>query len=111
MIPIAILGITSTVLGFFPLSAVMSIVLITVTVLLVLTMMGTDGFFMWNGWKHGGVPGQYDKLYLALVSLVMVTAMAVSVGRDTRLWFSINADVYVLRNRSCKPHLERICLP
>ncbi len=80
MIPIAILGIASTVLGFFPLSAVMSIVLITVTVLLVLTMMGTDGFFMWNGWKHGGVPGQYDKLYLALVSLAMVTAIAVSVG-------------------------------
>jgi hypothetical protein len=80
MIPIAILGITSTVLGFFPLSAVMSIVLITVTVLLALTMMGTDGFFMWNGWKQGGAPGQYDKLYLALVSLVLVTAMAVSVG-------------------------------
>jgi hypothetical protein len=80
MIPIAILGIVSTVLGFFPLSAAMSIVLITVTVLLIVTMLGTDGFFMWNGWKHGGVPGQYDKLYLALVSLVIVTAMAVSVG-------------------------------
>lgn len=78
LIAVGVLGIVSTILGF--LNPVGGIVLTVITLLLVGTMMITDGSAMLEGWKIEGVIGSCDKNYLLVISLIIFIAVGVSIG-------------------------------
>lgn len=80
LLAVGVLGIVSSIIGFFPvLAAVSGTVLIVITLLLCLGMLGTDGYFMYNGWGSG-MPGRYDKLYIVILALMIVTILGVAIG-------------------------------
>lgn len=80
MVTFAILGLTSMIVGFFSLPPVGATALIVVTLLLCGFMMLTDGHAMLKGWESGTVPGRADKPYLIAISLVILAALALSIG-------------------------------
>jgi uncharacterized membrane-anchored protein len=80
LIAIAVLGIISTIMIFVTLNPVGVIAMTVIALLLVAGMMATDGYAMLEGWKSGNVPGRYDKTYLVVISLVIIAALAVSIG-------------------------------
>lgn len=80
LLAVGVLGIVSSIVGFFPvLTAASGTVLIVVTLLLCLGMLGTDGYFMYNGWGSG-MPGRYDKPYIAALAVMIITILGVAIG-------------------------------
>jgi len=80
LIAIAILGVASVIIGFVLLNPAGAIALAVITLLLVTGMMAVDRYMMLEGWKKGKAPGQYDKIFIIVICLVMIAALAVSIG-------------------------------
>lgn len=80
VLAVGILGIVSSIIGFFPvLTAVSGTLLIVVTLVLCLGMLGTDAYFMYNGWGSG-MPGRYDKHYIAALAGMIVVILGVAIA-------------------------------
>lgn len=80
LIAIGILGLVSSIIGFFPvLAPAMAMALIVTTLLLCIAMAGLDGYCMATGWGSGE-PGRYDKHYIAFLASMIVVSVAISIG-------------------------------
>jgi hypothetical protein len=53
--------------------------LIVVTLVLCLGMLGTDAYFMYNGWGSG-MPGRYDKHYIVALAAMIVVILGVAIA-------------------------------
>jgi hypothetical protein len=76
---IGILGIAASILGFLVLTSPGALALLSITLILCVGMLGTDAYFMYQGW-NSGQPGRHDKKYIMIVSLVMIIALVLSTG-------------------------------
>lgn len=78
---IGVLGAVVTVatIGLFALPPGLALVMTILTFVLAFTMIGIDGYFLKTG-LESGAPAQHDKLFVAVITVVMVLSMGLAAG-------------------------------